>query len=155
MFALTAATAAQSPAPQKPPMDLMLETCTGYCHSANLIAQQRLDRNGWNRELDKMIRWGAVVPANEREILLTYLVRTFSPNRPRPNTNVALPEGKARELALVACMSCHDDRVLNSHRTDRAGWERHVDLMIKWGAHVPAARKAELIDYLSTHWGRP
>lgn len=138
---------------ERTPAEKMEATCTGYCHGPNLIAQQRLDRNGWTRELDKMIRWGAEVPANEREALLDFLVRSFGVNRPRPNTNLALPTGKGSDIALVSCMSCHDDRPLQRLRgADRAAWEREVDKMIKLGAYVPTARKAELVDYFVSAW---
>lgn len=54
--------------------------CLG-CHERDLIEQQRLDRAGWGRELDKMVRWGATVPAAERDALTTYLVSRFGPTR--------------------------------------------------------------------------
>ena len=63
-----------SQAPSNAEMAKKLETtCTGYCHGTSLIAQQRLDRNGWTRELDKMIRWGARVAPEERRGLADYL----------------------------------------------------------------------------------
>src|SRR5688500_3082832 len=40
------------------------------CHGTALITQQRLAREAWSRELDKMIGWGAVVPADQRSGLL-------------------------------------------------------------------------------------
>ena len=50
--------------------------CLG-CHQSDLIEQQRLDRAGWGRELDKMVRWGAVVTDAERGDLLAYLAARF------------------------------------------------------------------------------
>lgn len=150
---VAAAATLHGQARERTPAEKMEATCTGYCHGPNLIAQQRLDRNGWTRELDKMIRWGADVPATEREGLLDFLVRSFGVSRPRPNTNLALPMGKGSDVALTSCMSCHDDRPLQRLRgADRAGWEREVDKMIKLGAYVPTARKAELVDYLTANW---
>lgn len=43
------------------------------CHEADLIQQQRLSRAGWLRTVDKMIRWGAPVPAADREALADWL----------------------------------------------------------------------------------
>ena len=51
------------------------EACAGACHGPGLIAQQRLDRAGWTREVDKMIGWGAAVGAQEKEPLVAYLAR--------------------------------------------------------------------------------
>ncbi len=53
---------------------LLRETCE-TCHEQDLIRQQRLTRAQWDRELNKMIGWGARVNADDREILLDYLLR--------------------------------------------------------------------------------
>jgi DMSO/TMAO reductase YedYZ molybdopterin-dependent catalytic subunit len=43
------------------------------CHDDDLSAQQRLTRDGWAREVDKMIRWGARVTPEERGPLVEFL----------------------------------------------------------------------------------
>jgi hypothetical protein len=43
------------------------------CHDEDLSAQQRLTREGWGREVDKMIRWGARVSPEERSPLVEFL----------------------------------------------------------------------------------
>jgi len=43
------------------------------CHDEDLSAQQRLTRDGWGREVDKMIRWGARVSPEERSPLVEFL----------------------------------------------------------------------------------
>jgi hypothetical protein len=47
-------------------------TCLG-CHDDGLILQQRLTRAQWERELNKMIDWGAKVAPEDRGPLLDYL----------------------------------------------------------------------------------
>lgn len=128
--------------------------CLGMCHSATLIAQQRLDRAGWTREVDKMIRWGASVPASDKEALIDYLAQAFHSSRPLPNTAKSLPEGKGADIARTACLGCHDDTSIVKERLDRAGWAREVEEMIRWGAYVPASRKDELIDYLFSNFSK-
>lgn len=49
------------------------------CHQADIIEQQRLTRAGWARELDKMLRWGATVSAEEQGPLINYLTDRFGP----------------------------------------------------------------------------
>jgi hypothetical protein len=44
-----------------------------------MTEQQRLSRQGWTREVDKMIRWGAVVSDAEKEPLINYLSGNFGP----------------------------------------------------------------------------
>jgi len=63
------------------------------CHGLRIIHVQRLSRATWERELDKMVRWGAVI--KDREALLEYLVDGFGDDRPMP----VLPrsaDGRAR-----------------------------------------------------------
>jgi mono/diheme cytochrome c family protein len=49
------------------------------CHETDIIAQQRLERAGWVREVDKMVRWGATVTEAERNLLIDYLAGRFRP----------------------------------------------------------------------------
>ncbi len=53
--------------------------CVG-CHGLRIIGTQRLSRAGWDRELDKMVRWGAAI--QERNALLDYLVATYGDDKP-------------------------------------------------------------------------
>ena len=43
------------------------------CHDDDLSEQQRLTAAGWGREVDKMVRWGAKVSAEEKPKLVAYL----------------------------------------------------------------------------------
>jgi len=49
------------------------ERACRVCHDEDLSAQQRLTREGWGREVDKMIRWGARVTPEERGPLVEFL----------------------------------------------------------------------------------
>jgi len=146
------ATAQAQPAAQM--AQKMESTCTGYCHGPILIAQQRLERAGWTREMDKMILWGAQVADADKDALIDYLTRTFHSSRPRPATSKTVPEGKGMDIFQISCMSCHDDKPVAALKLDRAGWTRQVDRMIHWGAYVPTARKEELIEYLLMNFAR-
>jgi hypothetical protein len=136
--------------PPGQPAQRMEAACTGYCHGPSLIAQQRLDRDGWTREVEKMIRWGAQVTPTEKDALINYLTGLFNPSRPRPNTSRVLPEGKGKNVFQISCMSCHDEKPVTALKRDRNGWIREVDKMINWGAYVPTNRREELIGYLMT-----
>ena len=50
------------------------------CHEADIIQQQRLTRGQWEKEVDKMVRWGANVNAGERAPFLDYLAKSFGPH---------------------------------------------------------------------------
>jgi hypothetical protein len=47
------------------------------CHASDILVQQRLTDKQWNAELDKMIRWGAIVKESDRPIILAYLTKNF------------------------------------------------------------------------------
>jgi len=49
------------------------ETCL-VCHQDDVIRQQRLTREQWDRELNKMAGWGARIRGEDRSALLDYLV---------------------------------------------------------------------------------
>lgn len=57
------------------------ETCLG-CHGEEAMAQQRLNRTQWEREIEKMQRWGARVTPENKDVLVDYLSKRY-PYRPR------------------------------------------------------------------------
>ncbi len=52
------------------------------CHEARIILQQRLSKGAWVKEVDKMIKWGAVVDANDHDALVDYLSANFGIDQP-------------------------------------------------------------------------
>jgi DMSO/TMAO reductase YedYZ molybdopterin-dependent catalytic subunit len=56
--------------------DKVKQTCIG-CHGQDMIAGQHLTRTQWEREVDKMARWGADVKPEERGDLVDFLFRAF------------------------------------------------------------------------------
>ncbi|SRR5579884_3417542 len=51
------------------------------CHSLRLVDSQRLSQAAWDKELTKMIGWGAVV--SNRQLLLDYLSQQYGVCVPR------------------------------------------------------------------------
>jgi cytochrome c5 len=154
---LTTGFAAQ--APQAPPAsDLPAgpgrETLTARCvtcHQSDVIVQQRLSRAGWGREVDKMVRWGAVVDAAEREPLLDYLAGHFAPT---PVASHIVATASSESTYKRACFVCHEDDVIEAQRLSREGWGREVDKMMRWGANVSATDRDALVDYLAARYPR-
>ena len=62
------------------------------CHDADVIAAERMDRRGWGRSVEKMVRWGAVVPREDREAILSYLAANYS--SAGRSTGKAPPKGR-------------------------------------------------------------
>lgn len=61
--------------------DKVATACT-ECHESRIILQQRLSKAGWTKEVDKMIKWGAVVDAKDRDAFIDYLSSNFPPDKP-------------------------------------------------------------------------
>jgi sulfite oxidase len=66
------ATGSASSGVSSPPV--FRESCV-TCHQEDVIRQQRLTRAQWERELNKMIDWGARVRLEDRDTLLDYLTK--------------------------------------------------------------------------------
>ena len=52
------------------------------CHSLRLIDSQRLSVAAWEKEVNKMMGWGAAVP--DRQALIDYLSSQYSDAKPIP-----------------------------------------------------------------------
>lgn len=57
-------------------------TACSECHEARIILQQRLSKAAWTKEVDKMIRWGAVVDSADRDGIIDYLSANFGVDQP-------------------------------------------------------------------------
>jgi mono/diheme cytochrome c family protein len=133
-------------------VEIVESTCL-RCHEADLILSQRLSQAGWDREIAKMERWGAMLAAGERPALLAYLTREFG-LRPVPSHDS--PSIAASEAIFQnACFACHGDDLPAQQRLTAAGWGREVDKMVRWGARVSSGDKPALVAYLTSRWGYP
>jgi hypothetical protein len=52
------------------------------CHDAHIIVQQRLSKAAWGKEVDKMVKWGAVLDPKDRDAVVDYLSANFPPDKP-------------------------------------------------------------------------
>ncbi len=121
------------------------------CHEADLIVSQRLSRQGWTREVDKMIRWGAQVTESEKEPLIDYLAANIAPKPVAAGRAESVERGQ--QVFDNNCTLCHEADLTVQQRLSRQGWTREVDKMIRWGASVSEAEKEPLIDYLFKNYG--
>jgi Spy/CpxP family protein refolding chaperone len=85
VLCLTAAVCAQSAAsPELPagPMRAKATTACTECHDSRILLQQRLSKAAWTKEVDKMMKWGAVVDPQDRDALIDYLSSNFGVDKP-------------------------------------------------------------------------
>ncbi len=121
------------------------------CHEADLIMAQRLSKQGWTREVEKMIRWGAVVNDAEKAILVDYFSEHFKPGKTA--TMVAANNlDRGKQIFEDKCTVCHEADLTEQQRLSRQGWTREVEKMIRWGATVTEAEKEPLVNYLVNNY---
>ncbi len=56
----------------------------------------------------------------------------------------------AQKLLEERCTVCHNLKKVYDEKTNRSGWIKYIDKMIKKGAQLNAEERELLIDYLST-----
>ena len=84
-FALLAQTSVSAKATEElpaGPVQAKATTACTECHEARIIVQQRLSKAAWTREVDKMIKWGAVVDGSDRDALIDYFSSNFGVDQP-------------------------------------------------------------------------
>jgi cytochrome c2 len=57
----------------------LVESSCYACHSADILVQQRLTEKQWTAEVEKMMRWGAVVKESDKAAMIAYLTAHFGP----------------------------------------------------------------------------
>ena len=64
------------------PVQAKATTACTECHDARIILQQRLTKAAWTKEVDKMVKWGAVVDPADRDGFIDYFSSNFPPEKP-------------------------------------------------------------------------
>ena len=105
---------------------LIIARCS-VCHSADLVAQQRLPRARWEATVEKMKHWGAEISKDEADVLVRYLSARYHPGAPdhlpplesevrmaEPFTQDSVAEGPVTGVAARGaglfehnCQPCH------------------------------------------------
>jgi len=61
--------------PKTPGWELIMR-CV-ICHSVEIAVQQRFGPQGWSETLDRMIKYGAPIPPDDKAQLMAYLLRHY------------------------------------------------------------------------------
>jgi mono/diheme cytochrome c family protein len=110
------------------------ENCL-ICHEENMISRQRLTPIQWKAEIDKMISWGAPLPAEAQQPLIDFLSRLYSDRQPlpepqrmalgeidslepvTPGSSVTISRGdpvSGERLYATNCANCHGAKALGA-----------------------------------------
>ena len=148
MVLASAITSAQQPLPAGAGLEVLNKRCVS-CHEADIISGQKLSLTGWTNSVAKMVRWGATVTPDEREVLQPYLAQHFGP---KPVASHATGDAGASTYQR-ACLTCHEADIIAQQKLTPTGWTRSVEKMMRWGATVSDTEKQPLVDYLASRYG--
>lgn len=143
---LRSVTASPQDLPDGKGVDIARNRCL-LCHEADVIIAQKLTRAGWVREVEKMVRWGAVVKDEEKDPLVDYFAARFAP-RPAAAPTATTNEARGKDIYEARCLNCHEADLIVAQRLSRVGWVREVEKMVRWGAVVKDDERDALVDYL-------
>ena len=144
---LSSAAAAQQ-LPAGAGLDVLNKRCVS-CHESDIIAGQKLTLTGWTRSVDKMVRWGAAISPEEREVLQPYLAQHFAP---KPMAS-HVPNDAGAATFKSKCLTCHEGDIIEQQKLTPTGWTRSVEKMMRWGATITETEKQPLVDYLASRYG--
>ena len=133
--------------PPGPGSDVLKSKCV-ICHESDIIASQKLSLTGWTNSINKMVRWGSQITAEERDVVQPYLAANFGP---KPAASHANTDAGAATYKR-ACLVCHDAGIVEQQHLSKTGWTRSVEKMMRWGASVSDADKEPLIEYLAAQF---
>jgi len=137
------------PLPAGAGLDVLNKRCIS-CHEADIITSQKLSLTGWTRSVDKMVRWGASITPEERDVLQPYLAQHFAP---RPVASHGSTDSDATYKRV--CLTCHEADIIQQQKLTPAGWTRSVEKMMRWGAALSDAEKQPLVEYLAARFSPP
>ena len=62
--------------PESPTKKKAVTACM-ECHDATILVQQRLTKTVWTKEVEKMMRWGALVAPEDKDALIDYFSGSY------------------------------------------------------------------------------
>jgi cytochrome c2 len=141
--------------PQGPVRQVIFKNCAS-CHGIDDYAFNALDRAGWDAYIDKQhVGLKVTLAANDRELLLDWLVSKFGPKtKPFPRTYVAqevttfLSDAEAEALVTRSCTSCHEVERVNSARFSPDRWRVVTVDMRERGAKLEDDELERLVEWL-------
>ena len=135
--------------PEGPGKAIVVSKCDG-CHGLDTTVTRKLDRDGWDSVITRMVERGASVSEAEQKTVVDYLVTHFGPEK-KPQSDPAADQTAKRYLEGV-CASCHNSDLIVSHRATKAGWLDTVKEMNDRGAGLSEADVELLAEYLARNY---
>jgi len=123
---------------------LVQSKCT-KCHGLEEVEAANLDRASWKDTIEFMRTKGADLKDDEVNVIVNYLVKTYSSSSSGDEATKKLVEG--------TCGSCHGMDIVASAQKTKDEWAGVVREMIAYGASVKEDQISDVADYLSKNYG--
>jgi len=123
---------------------LVQSKCT-KCHGLEEVEAANLDRASWKETIEFMRTKGADLKDEEVNVIVNYLVKTYSSS---PSSDAA-----TKKLVEGTCGSCHGMDIVASAQKTNDEWAGVVREMIAYGASVKEDQISDVADYLSKNYG--
>jgi len=140
---------------------VILNDCTA-CHGIDDYAYYAMDRDGWQKLIERMKQKGAVVSDEDQSILLDWLVTKFGPDsKPFPRAegegpvlnfgggDAAARDAVAKRLVESVCRTCHTLERIEVSKYAEDKWRDIVTDMKTKGAQLDNADVGPLAAYLA------
>lgn len=151
----------------------LYEAACTPCHGLAPIEQTRDGRAGWEDTVQKMVVIGTQLNAEEMEVVIDYLYKSYGPGKGDPmrtgvlpadspmqvdgtvsGENVVLPEGEGKHLVQGLCTTCHDLGRIVATRRGRDDWKRYtINMLRQNGISVAEDKQEAMVTYLNQHFG--
>jgi len=151
--------------PRGPVRQVILNDCTA-CHGIDDYAYYAMDRDGWQKLIERMKQKGAGVSDEDQSILLDWLVTKFGPDsKPFPRAKAEGPvlnfgggdaaarDTVAKRLVDSVCRTCHTLERIEVAKYTEDKWRDVVTDMKSKGAQLDNADIAPLAAYLTKTYG--
>lgn len=101
--------------PDGPGKELVVRQC-GTCHDLVMATRKRLDKAGWDTEVDKMVLLGAKIPDDEVPIIIEYMAKHFNPSVPAAREHVNMNTASATEIERGLALPAKEATAIVAYR---------------------------------------
>jgi cytochrome c553 len=136
--------------PDGPGKDIVVSKCDG-CHGLDTTTTQKMDREGWESVVTRMVERGADLNDADQKTAVDYLAMHFGLEK-KNQAGQAAADQTARRYLEGICASCHSTDLITTVRAAKPEWLEIVTSMNARGAGLSDADIDLLADYLAREY---
>jgi competence protein ComEA len=102
--------------------EVVVRQC-GTCHDLVMATRKRMDKAGWDTEVDKMVLLGAKIPDDEVPVIIEYMAKFFNPSTPVAAQRVNVNKATTAELESGLALSAKEAAAIVEARQKNGGFK--------------------------------